>query len=108
MGVGHLDYENTTLTANMYYRNYGLIPFDMKISAGEYLAGDVGTTIEFSRSYVNGVKFGFFATFTDVSTEQFGEGSLIKVFFEYPYCWKRNRIYLASLNKGPRIKISKK
>ena len=47
-GFGHLDYENTTLTANMYYRNYGLIPFDMKISAGEYLAGDVGTTIEFS------------------------------------------------------------
>ena len=56
-GFGHLDYENTTLTANFYYRNYGLIPFDLKISAGEYLAGDVGSTIEFSRSFSNGVKF---------------------------------------------------
>ena len=41
-GFGHLDYENTTVTGNFYYRNYGTIPFDMKISAGEYLAGDVG------------------------------------------------------------------
>ena len=51
---GHLDYENTTLTGNFYYRNYGSIPFDMKISAGEYLAGDVGSTIEFSRTYSSG------------------------------------------------------
>ena len=25
-GFGHLDFENTTLTANFYVRNYGLIP----------------------------------------------------------------------------------
>ena len=49
-GFGHLDYENTTFTANFFLRNYGLIPFDMKLSAGEYLAGDVGSTIEFSRT----------------------------------------------------------
>ena len=55
-GFGHLDYENTTVTANLYYRNYGYIPFDMKVSAGEYLAGDVGTTIEFSRKFANGVE----------------------------------------------------
>ncbi len=95
-GFGHLDYENTTLTANFYYRNYGLIPFDLKISAGEYLAGDVGSTIEFSRTFSNGVRFGAFATFTDVSTEQFGEGSFDKgIFFNIPifgnsiaYTWR--------------------
>ena len=84
-GFGHLDYENTTFTANIYYRNYGLIPFDMKFSAGEYLAGDVGSTIEFSRRFSNGVYFGVFATFTDVSTQDFGEGSFDKgLFFNIP------------------------
>lgn len=95
-GFGHLDYENTTLTANFYYRNYGLIPFDLKISAGEYLAGDVGSTIEFSRTFPSGVRLGAFATFTDVSTEQFGEGSFDKgIFFNIPifgnsiaYTWR--------------------
>ena len=65
---GHLEYENTLANAKFYYRNYGLIPFDMKFSFGEYLAGDVGSTIEFSRTFDGGVKFGAWATFTDVST----------------------------------------
>jgi hypothetical protein len=93
---GHLDYENTLATANFYYRNYGTIPFDMRISAGEYLAGDVGFTIELSRSFYNGVQFGAFASFTDVTTEQFGEGSFDKgIFFNIPiygnlinYTWR--------------------
>ena len=95
-GFGHLDYENTILNSNLYYRNYGLIPFDLKISAGEYLAGDVGATIEISRTYDNGVRFGAFATFTDVSAEDFGEGSFDKgLFFNIPiyrnfisYTWR--------------------
>ena len=95
-GFGHLDYENVTATANLYYRNYGTIPFDMKISAGEYLAGDKGSTIELSRSFVNGVRFGVFATLTDVSAEDFGEGSFDKgLFFKIPiygnfidYTWR--------------------
>ena len=93
---GHLDYENTLATANFYYRNYGTIPFDMRFSAGEYLAGDVGYTLEFSRNFYNGVQFGVFATFTDVTAEQFGEGSFDKgVFFNIPiygnllsYTWR--------------------
>ncbi|MDA9903144.1 YjbH domain-containing protein, partial [Gammaproteobacteria bacterium] len=95
-GFGHLDYKNLTYSANLYYRNYGSIPFDMKISAGEYLAGDLGSTIEFKRQFSNGVSFGVFATFTDVSTEQFGEGSFDKgITFNIPiygnfinYTWR--------------------
>ena len=84
-GFGLLDYKNTMATVNFNYRNYGTIPFDMKISAGEYLAGDVGYTIEFSRTFYNGVYFGAFATFTDVTTKQFGEGSFDKgIFFNIP------------------------
>ena len=103
---GHLDYKNTTYNANFYYRNYGSIPFDMKISAGEYLAGDIGSTIEFSRTYTNGVKFGVFATITDVSVEDFGEGSFDKgIFFNIPiysnlinYTWR-------PLTKDPGAKL---
>ena len=95
-GFGHLDYENVMASANFYYRNYGLIPFDLKLTAGEYLAGDIGSTIELSRSFSNGVNFGVFATFTDVSAEQFGEGSFDKgIFFNIPiygnfinYTWR--------------------
>lgn len=108
-GFGHLDYENLTYSANLYYRNYGSIPFDMKISAGEYLAGDFGSTIEFKRQFSNGVSFGVFATFTDVSTEQFGEGSFDKgITFNIPiygnfinYTWR-------PLTKDPGAKIIRK
>ncbi len=95
-GFGHLDYENTIANANFYIRNYGLIPFDMKISAGEYLAGDVGGTIDISRSFASGLKFGAFATLTDVSYAEFGEGSFDKgIYFNIPiygnfinYTWR--------------------
>ena len=106
---GHLDYENTLATANFYYRNYGTIPFDMRVSTGEYLAGDVGYTLELSRSFYNGVQFGVFATFTDVTYEQFGEGSFDKgLFFHIPifgnlidYTWR-------PLTKDPGAKLNRK
>ena len=108
-GFGHLDYENTFVTANLYYRNYGLVPFDFKLSAGEYLAGDEGYTIEFSRSFSSGVQFGVFATFTDVSYADFGEGSFDKgLFFDIPiygnfinYTWR-------PLTKDPGAKLIRK
>ena len=105
-GFKHLDYENITYSANLYYRNYGMIPFDMKLSFGEYLAGDRGTTIEFTRRFKSGVNFGVFATFTDVSTKDFGEGSFDKgIFFNIPiygnfinYTWR-------PLTKDPGAKL---
>ena len=106
---GHLDYENTLATANFYYRNYGTIPFDMRISAGEYLAGDVGYTLEFSRSFYNGVYFGVFATFTDVTTQQFGEGSFDKgVFFNIPIYGNLINYTWRPLTKDPGAKLNRK
>ena len=106
---GTLDYRNTTGSINLYFRNYGSIPFDMKLSFGEYLAGDVGSTIEFSRSFENGTKFGVFASFTDVTSDQFGEGSFDKgVMFNIPiygnfinYSWR-------PLTKDPGAKLVRK
>ena len=106
---GNLDYENTTGHLNFYYRNYKIIPFDAKISYGEYLAGDIGTTFEFSRSFLNGAEFGVFASFTDVTSRQFGEGSFDKgIFFNIPvfkdfvnYTWR-------PLTKDPGAKLTRK
>tara|TARA_A100001388_G_scaffold275945_1_gene262500 strand:+ start:2082 stop:4028 length:1947 start_codon:yes stop_codon:yes gene_type:complete len=104
-----LDYKNVTGHFNFYYRNYGSIPFDAKFSLGEYLAGDKGFTLDLSRTYKNGVKFGVFATFTDVSREDFGEGSFDKgVYFNIPiyrnlvnYTWR-------PLTKDPGAKLNRK
>ena len=108
-GFGHLDYENTIMHANLFYRNYGIVPFDMQISFGEYLAGDVGSTIEFTRRFKSGLRFGVFATFTDVSSQQFGEGSFDKgLFFNIPiygnfidYTWR-------PLTKDPGAKLARR
>jgi hypothetical protein len=106
---GHLDYENTVATANFYYRNYGTIPFDMRVSAGEYLAGDVGYTLELSRSFYNGVQFGVFATFTDVTAEQFGEGSFDKgVFFNIPIYGNLLNYTWRPLTKDPGAKLNRR
>lgn len=106
---GTLDYSNTTAHFNFYYRNYGRIPFDAKISFGEYLAGDVGTTFELKRSFRNGAEFGAFVSFTDVSTDDYGEGSFDKgIFFNIPiykdlvnYTWR-------PLTKDPAARLIRK
>jgi len=109
MRFGTLDYRNVTAHLNFYYRNYRYVPFDAKISYGEYLAGDEGMTIDLSRSFPNGTKFGIFASFTDVSTNQFGEGSFDKgIYFNIPifgdlvnYSWR-------PLTKDPGAKLTRK
>ena len=107
--LGTLEYQNITGSLNLYYRNYKILPFDAKVSYGEYLAGDKGTTFEVSRSFANGVEFGVFASFTDVTSEQFGEGSFDKgIFFNIPiynnlfnYAWR-------PLTKDPGAKLNRK
>ena len=109
MKFGTLDYTNTISSINYYYRNTNIIPFDLKISTGEYLAGDKGTTFEMSRKYLNGMEFGVFASFTDVTSEQFGEGTFDKgIFFNIPiygnfinYTWR-------PLTKDPGAKLNRK
>ena len=57
-----------------------------QISVGRYLAKDIGTTINLSRKFDSGIVAGVFATFTDVSAEEYGEGSFNKgVYFTIPF-----------------------
>lgn len=73
------DYEVTTGHLTGYFR---LPWYELQgaLSVGRYLAGDVGATLELSREFANGVRAGVFATKTDVSSEEFGEGSFDKGF----------------------------
>ncbi len=61
------------------------LDFLFSVKYGEFLAGDVGTKFEFSRTYRNGTKLGLFFTLTDVSFAAYGEGSFDKgVYFKIP------------------------
>ena len=52
---------------------------------GKYLAKDVGSTLEVRRTFNNGWMVGLWATMTNVSSEDFGEGSFDKgMFFKIP------------------------
>jgi len=48
------------------------------VSAGRYLAGDWGATVQAEKVFDNGVSMGGFFTKTNVSSAQFGEGSFDK------------------------------
>ena len=109
MRFGTIDYKNVTGQLNFYFRNYKRIPFDAKISYGEYLAGDEGITIDLSRSFANGTKFGVFASFTDVSTDQFGEGSFDKgIYFNIPVFGNLINYSWRPLTKDPGAKLVRK
>ena len=63
------------------YWDTGWNDVQMKLSAGRYLAGDIGATMQLSRRFDNGVVVGAYATKTNVSAVQFGEGSFDKGIF---------------------------
>ncbi|MBS8225354.1 YjbH domain-containing protein [Vannielia litorea] len=70
------DYEVVTGHASAYY-DFGN-GYHGTLDVGRYLAGDWGATVALDREFDNGWKLGAYATFTDVSAEDFGEGSFDK------------------------------
>ena len=73
---GFRDYDVVTGHVSGYY---GLANgFHARLDAGRYLAGDWGSTLEITREFDNGFRIGAFATLTDVSFDDFGEGSFDK------------------------------
>nr|WP_235913578.1 YjbH domain-containing protein [Pseudoroseomonas coralli] len=74
---GFRDYSVATGHVSLYadlpvWNLYGIL------RAGRYLAGDWGATIELGRRFDSGIEVGGFATFTNVSAAEFGEGSFDK------------------------------
>ncbi|WP_082825346.1 YjbH domain-containing protein [Marinomonas sp. TW1] len=52
-----------------------------RVDMGKFLAGDVGARVDFSKQYKSGVIVGAYASKTDMSAEEFGEGSFTKGFY---------------------------
>jgi membrane-associated phospholipid phosphatase len=79
------DYSVNTGHATLYW-DTGWNNVQVNLSAGQYLAGDVGATLDIKRVFSNGVALGAWATKTNVSAEQFGEGSFDKgVYINFPF-----------------------
>lgn len=84
--LGFQDYDVFTGHASAYYEfGRGYIG---QVDVGRYLAGDVGATFAMDRTFANGWSVGAFFTLTDVSSEDFGEGSFDKgIRFNIPVSW---------------------
>ena len=77
-----VDYKTTTGHISFYYHEPKTnILFRMK--GGKFLAQDSGISFEFTREFYSGFRIGGFFTLTDISTEEFGEGSFDKGFSFY-------------------------
>ncbi len=85
-GLGFQDYSVATGHASAYYEfNNGFVG---QLDVGRYLAGDKGATVTLEREFNNGWKVGGFFTLTDVSAEDFGEGSFDKgITLSIPINW---------------------
>ncbi len=71
------DYKVNTGHVTLYW-DTGWNATHVNLQVGQYLAGDKGATLDVSRKFVNGVSIGAWMTLTNVSKEQFGEGSFDK------------------------------
>lgn len=82
---GFRDYHTVTGHLNLYYQ----MPWDgitAELDIGRYLAKDKGATLTVSRQFSNGFIMGAYATITDVSSEDYGEGSFTKgIYISFPF-----------------------
>lgn len=75
-GMGFQDYSVATGHASAYYEFND--DYHAQVDVGRYLAGDIGGTVTLTREFANGWRVGGFVTLTDVSSDDFGEGSFDK------------------------------
>jgi len=84
-GFGLRDYTITTGHATLYYSFDRQERIIGSVSAGRYLAGDYGATVNIARVFPNGLTMGAYATKTNISSGEFGEGSFDKgIYFSIP------------------------
>lgn len=86
MLFGFQDYDVLTGHASAYY-DLGN-GFTTQVDVGRYLAKDWGATFSVDREFNNGFKIGAYFTLTDVSFDDFGEGSFDKgIKVSIPLSW---------------------
>tara|TARA_B100001564_G_scaffold359572_1_gene381896 strand:- start:418 stop:2586 length:2169 start_codon:yes stop_codon:yes gene_type:complete len=80
MLFGLQDYKITTGHINLFYEEpRSKLVFALK--GGRFLAGDSGINIDVARKWPSGLRMGIFASKTDISKQEFGEGSFDKGFY---------------------------
>jgi len=72
------DYDVMTGHVTAYWQLPFMSNVAAKVAVGQYLAGDKGATFDLSKRFDSGVILGGYATFTNVSADEYGEGSFTK------------------------------
>lgn len=80
MRFSFLDYQTTTGHINLYYHEQKSNIL-LELKGGKFLAGDSGIRFDFSRLFKSNLRIGAFFALTDISKEEFGEGSFDKGFY---------------------------
>lgn len=75
-GFDEFDYDVVTGHVSAYY-DLGN-GYHTQLDVGQYLAGDWGATVSIDREYENGLRVGAYFTQTEISYEDFGDGSYNK------------------------------
>lgn len=75
--------RGTTGHLSVYYQPQWSFLEDtlFRVDMGKFLAADVGARFDFSKQYDSGMIIGAYASITDMSAEDFGEGSFTKGFY---------------------------
>ena len=74
------DYETVTGFFNFYYKE-PRTKLIAAIKGGKFLAGDSGFNFDIARRFDSGFRVGVFWSITDISEQEFGEGSFDKGFY---------------------------
>lgn len=75
------DYKTLTGHLSFYWKPFFLDDSLVTASFGQYLAKDKGVTIDFAKRFDSGIVVGAYAAITDMSSEEYGEGSFTKGFY---------------------------
>ncbi len=76
-----LDYEALTGHVNMYWQPEFLNDIHVTFNIGQFLAKDRGINIDLEKRFDSGITVGVYAAITNVSAEEYGEGSFTKGFY---------------------------
>ncbi|WP_445424995.1 YjbH domain-containing protein [Alishewanella sp. HL-SH06] len=78
---GFLDYKTVTGHVNVYWQPEFLKDTLLTFNIGQFLAKDKGVNVDFAKRFDSGIVVGAYAAITDVSSEEYGEGSFTKGFY---------------------------
>ncbi|MCA0935158.1 YjbH domain-containing protein [Vibrio alginolyticus] len=82
-----IDKGFTGFVSGYYFPQWEFLSNTMlELNVGQFLAGDKGAQFSFSKQFKSGVIAGAFASISDLSADEFGEGSFTKGFYiSIPY-----------------------